>query len=502
MRRAVLLTAAAVLLGASTVLAFFSGGYFDEPRLVATIVVWALVLAAAVTAPQPLPESWPGRVALGGLALITAWTGVSLAWAPLSEPASDNLVRLLLYSGALVAAAALLRDRLALGAVEPALALGALVVIGYGLAGRLLPGVIELTQSAKAFGRLEQPITYWNAEGALAAIGLVLCARLAGTESRPARMRSVAAAAAALLGAGVYLSYSRGAIAAAIAGLIVLLAAAPSWSQLRAAGVVLAAAALAAALCEPFPAVTSLAGDMASRKSEGAIALALLAAVALAAAFAQAWIGRAERRGDMTAGRLAFAGRLPAVAAVTVVIGLAGLVATGLAEQGGAEEQSGRQGASRLTSFDSARYEYWRVALDALAGNPLRGIGSGGFRVEWLRERPTRDSVLEVHSLPLEMATELGLPGLIGFLMLLSGVGVAAARALSRAPTLAPGACAGATVWFLHAAIDWDWQIPAVTLPALVMGGALIALGDGADQPPEPSGFRRSAASAALAERA
>ena len=501
MRRAVLLTAAAVLLVTPAVLAFFSGGYFDEPRLVATIVVWALVLAVAVAAPRPLPESWPGRVALGGLALITAWTGVSLAWAPLSEPASDNLVRLLLYSGALAAAAALLRDRLALGAVEPALALGVLVVIGYGLAGRLLPGVIELAQSAKAFGRLEQPITYWNAEGALAAIGLVLWARLAGTESRPAWMRIAAAAAAAPLGAGVYLSYSRGAIAAAIAGLIVLLAAAPSRSQLRAAGVVLAAAVVAAALCEPFPAVTSLAGSMASRRSEGAVALALIAAVALAAALAQAWIGRAQRRGDMTAGRLAFAGRLPAVAAVTVAIGLAGLVATGLAEQGGAEEQSGRQGA-RLTSFDSARYEYWRVALDALGGHPLRGIGSGGFRVEWLQERPTRDSVLEVHSLPLEMATELGLPGLIGFLMLLGGVGVAAARALSWAPALAPGACAGATVWFLHAAIDWDWQIPAVTLPALVMGGALIALGDGADQPPEPSGFRRSTASAALAERA
>ncbi len=45
MRRGVLLTAAAVLLVGPTVLAFFSGGYFDGPRFVATIVAWALVLS-------------------------------------------------------------------------------------------------------------------------------------------------------------------------------------------------------------------------------------------------------------------------------------------------------------------------------------------------------------------------------------------------------------------------------------------------------------------------
>ena len=94
-------------------------------------------------------------------------------------------------------------------------------MIGYGLAGRLLPEVIELNQSVRALGRLEQPITYWNAEGALAAIGLVLCARLAGSPSRPLPVRVLAAAGAAPLGMGIYLSDSRGAIAAALVGLVV-----------------------------------------------------------------------------------------------------------------------------------------------------------------------------------------------------------------------------------------------------------------------------------------
>ena len=111
MRRAVLLVAAAVLLGGPTLLAFFAGGFFDGPRFVATLLAWLIVLVVALTAPRPLPRSAPGLVALAGLALITAWTGASLAWAPLSEPATDNLVRLLLYLGVFIAAIAVLRDR-------------------------------------------------------------------------------------------------------------------------------------------------------------------------------------------------------------------------------------------------------------------------------------------------------------------------------------------------------------------------------------------------------
>lgn len=475
MRRAVLLTATAVLLVGPTALAFFSGGYFDEPRLIAALTAWALVLVVALTSPQPLPASRQGRAALAGLVLIAAWTGISLTWAPLSEPASASLVRLVLYVGALLAAMGLLRDRLSANAVEPALALGAVVVIGYGLAGRLLPGVVHLTQSTTAFGRLEQPVTYWNAEGALAAIGLVLCARLAGTESRPVAVRVLAASASAVLGMGVYLTFSRGAIAVAVVGLIVLMAAAPVWAQWRAACVALAAAVAAAVGSAGFSAVTALEGSAGRRQSEGAIVLGILVLVMVAAGLAQSRYCAAEARGGARAGRLGAARRLPALAAVAVALGLVGLVVGGLAERGDDDELSRRQGATRLGSIESARYDYWRVGLRAFARHPLDGVGAAGFRVEWLRERPIAEPALEVHSLPLEMATELGIPGLLGFGLLLYGAGVASAHALRRRPVLAPGLYAGATVWLLHSAIDWDWQMPAVTLPAIIMAGALIA---------------------------
>ena len=43
---------------------------------------------------------------------------------------------------------------------------------------------------------------------------------------------------------------------------------------------------------------------------------------------------------------------------------------------------------------------------------------------------------------------------------------------------LAAGPAAACTAWAVHATIDWDWQIPAVTLPAVILAGCLIAAGE------------------------
>ena len=49
-----------------------------------------------------------------------------------------------------------------------------------GAVGAPGPWLVTLDRSISAGGRLEQPLGYWNAMGALAAIGLVLCAGVAG----------------------------------------------------------------------------------------------------------------------------------------------------------------------------------------------------------------------------------------------------------------------------------------------------------------------------------
>jgi O-antigen ligase len=454
------------------VVAFFSGGFFTEPRVIVGLVVWALVLALAVTGPAPLHRSLPGALALGGLGALALWSAVSISWAPLGGPAAESVQRLVVYTGALMLGIGALGSPRAQRAVEPALAGGALVVIGYGLSGRLLPGLVELSQSARAGGRLEQPITYWNAEGALAATALVLCARVAGDPTRPRAFRAAAAAAAPILGAGTYLTYSRGAIAVAVLGLIVLVAFMPTRAQLRAAALALVTGTAAAACCSLLPGVASLAG--AHRTRDGAIALALLGVLAAAVALLTA---RREREPDH---ELARARRARPVAAAAVAAVAAGLVVAGLAEKPSAAERAGAD-ADRLVTASSNRYEYWRVALAAFEDRPLGGIGAGGFRVRWLRERTIPEGIRNAHSLELEVAAELGLVGLLALAAMIAGVVMAGRRALAREPAVAAGWAAALLAWTLHASIDWDWQLPAVTLPAIALAAALVAASELSD---------------------
>ena len=48
------------------------------------------------------------------------------------------------------------------------------------------------------------------------------------------------------------------------------------------------------------------------------------------------------------------------------------------------------------------------------------------------------------------------------------------------------GPIAGVVAYAAHAPLDWDWQMPAVTTLALVLAGALLALGELSERPRAP----------------
>jgi len=486
-----------VLRAGPTVLAFHSGGFFDRPRLIAALGAWAVVLVAAFAAPRPLPASTPGRVALAGLAALAAWTALSLLWSPVAGATVDDIQRLLLYLGYVAGATALFAQPWVVRALEPALAAGALLVTGYGISERLVPDLVDLDASVSAGGRLEQPLTYWNASGALAAIGLVLCLRIAGDPRRGATLRAGAGAAAVPLATGVYLSFSRGALAALAVGVVTLLALAPDGrAQLRALAVTLLPGAAAAALAGALPAVRALEGGLSTRRAEG---LAMLVALAVLAAAAGLLTLRAARAGT-PGGRLA----LPRRAAVLAVIGvlLLGGVLAAAALEARPESSSPAFGATgaRLGSIDSNRYSYWRVALGTFAGHPVQGIGSGGFVVDWLQERDVLDPTREPHSLYLGTLAELGLVGLAALLVFLGGIAAAARRLWRSDPGLAAGPAAALAVWVAHAGLDWDWEMPAATLVALALAAALVAWSERpAVSPAAPEGSAPASAPAPLA---
>jgi hypothetical protein len=458
--------AAAALVTGPTALAFFTGGYFDQARAAAGLVAWILVAVALVSVPCPLPRGRPAWLALGALGLLAAWTLGSIAWAPIAGGAYHAGEIVVLYLGALLAGAILLRPRVVRLAVEPALALGASMVIGYGISERLLPGVLHFARSVSAQGRLEQPLTYWNAMGELAALGLVLCARLVGDGGRPRLLRAFAAAASALLGMGLYLSFSRGALFACAAGLLALVVAAPRRAQVGGLGVAVAAAGLAAAAAAPFAGVSGLRGALAAREAEGAVALVLLVAIGAAAA-AAAW------RASAADGRvIRLPRRAPRLALAAICAGLA------IAIVAGAKEGTSRPlgaGAGRLVTLQSNRYAYWQVALRAFIAQPLHGVGAGGWAVWWLRYRTVDEFATDAHSLPLQTLAELGVVGLLLLGAFAAGLAAAARTAHRVDPRLAAGPIAALVAYAAHAPLDWDWQMPAVTLVAIVLGGALLA---------------------------
>jgi hypothetical protein len=467
---------AASLIAGPTVLAFFSGGYFERPRLVAGILAWAAVLAAAVLAERPLPRTTGGRVALAGLAALCSWTALSLLWTPIAGATADDLERVLLFLGYLAACAVMFRAAWTQRLLEPLLAAGTLVVTGFGLSERLVPDLVELDRSVTAGGRLEQPLTYWNASGALAALGVVLCVRLAGDPRREAWLRAAAAAATVPLATGVYLSLSRGVLAALAVGLAVLVVLAPEGrAQLRAAGIALVTSVPAAAVAGALPAVRTLGEGAGARRTQGLVMLIVMAAAAAAAAV----LALREAGSTRPAGGPLRA-RHRALATAGVGLVLIGALLGAAALESKPESRSPAFGANpqRLRSLDSNRYSYWGVALDTFADRPLLGIGSGAFVVEWLQQRDVDDPTREPHSLYLGTLAELGLVGFAALAAFLAGVALSGRELWRADPGMAAGPVAALVLWAAHAGIDWDWEMPALTLVALALAGAVLAWDD------------------------
>jgi O-antigen ligase len=450
-----------------TALAFFTGGYFEGPRAWAGLGAWLLVVLGAALSSGARPFHGPSRLALGGLLALAALSLLSMLWAPVVSSADQAGQIVILYLGALLAALLLL-DRSRARAVEPLLAGGALIVIGYGLAGRLLPGILHFSNFSDAEGRLQQPLTYWNAMGELAALGLVLCVRLAGDEVRARWVRGLALAAVVPLGSGLYISFSRGALFACGAGVIALVVLVPRRRQLAGlvAGVVFGA--LGGALTAPFQAVSSLSGTISTQESQGVIVLGIL--LLLDVHVSPVGLTLPRRSGQ--------------IAIVLICAGLTAAIILGAKESNGSTTEALAGGSSRLVTLQSDRFDYWRVALRAFGAEPLHGVGAGNWSVYWLRWRTISEGAQDAHSLPLQILAELGVLGVAALAAFVVGVGWSAARALRRAGAVAAGPIAGLVTYLIHAPLDWDWQMPAVTLLAMVLAGTVIVLA-GEDVPDE-----------------
>ena len=123
-------------------------------------------------------------------------------------------------------------------------------------------------------------------------------------------------------------------------------------------------------------------------------------------------------------------------------------------------------------SGNNGRIAQWDVALDAFDAKPLIGNGAGTYQLLWARDRPYLFTVIDAHSLYIQVLGELGLVGilLIGGALIAIFVGLAR-RMRGEERHIYAAVLALATVWAIHAGVDWDWEMPAVTLWLFALAG-------------------------------
>jgi O-antigen ligase len=338
----------------------------------------------------------------------------------------------------------------------------------------VLPGIVNEAASDSAAGRLEQPLTYWNASGVLAAVGLILAMRIAADVSRPAPLRSASVAAVVPLGLTAYLTFSRGALLAIAVGVIMLIVLSRERRQMRVFVVGICGAVLVSLAAAFLPAARTLQGTLNEREQQGLLLLIILVAVSVAVVLVSHWWCAREDSGPLSAPR-ALAGAL----IVVVVIGFSAAAAGN-----GSSNGQPRYGADtrRLASFESNRYSYWKVAGGMFVAAPLAGDGSGSFRVVWRQERTILDPALDAHSLYLETGAELGILGLIALALFIGGVAWAGRNVALARRNEVTGALAALAALAVHAGLDWDWEMPAIALVGLLLAGVVVAANDEIDE--------------------
>ena len=112
------------------------------------------------------------------------------------------------------------------------------------------------------------------------------------------------------------------------------------------------------------------------------------------------------------------------------------------------------------------RQRYWHVAVQEAQAHPVLGSGAGTYVDWWVRERSVPLQTQEAHSLYVETLAELGPVGLV-LVLLVVGIPLAA----TRRPDLAAGVAAFA----VGAAVDFDWELAGVTVPAVIVAALAVA---------------------------
>lgn len=480
-------------LGTLVVWSWRDGGFAPEEWLPGGLLFLGLVCAAAASADvrrrlraRPLP--------LALFALYVAWSYLSIIWAQVPADALDGANRTLVYW-------LVFTLFWGLGIGER---VGALFVLGWGCATAVL-GLVSLGEAARAStpaghfvqGRLAGPISYPDGD---AALFLSACLPLLVLASRrqvlPVARITAGSAAVVLINLAV-LCQSRGSLFALPLSLLLYLAVARN--RLRALfPLLLAAASVAPAVPALLHVYSAVVNDHGRPAAVTSAAVWMAGSAGLAAAGFTA-LALVDLRLRVPPGASALAGKTLAAVVAAAVVAAAVLGPTfhpvARAQHAWRDFTTNKKAPPTTLHFASglgtSRYDVWRIALRQFEAHPLIGVGADNFEVGYLKQRRTVEFSRYPESVELRTLSETGIVGAFLFLGFLALALLRAARAARR--TLSPGialACfAGVGYWLLHASVDWFWELPAITGPALALL-AIAAKPALAEQPTAVAGQR------------
>ena len=463
--------------GVVVTLSFSSGGYFPADHGL-LILGFALVALAAVLVRDEVPTDRRALALVCALSGLALWQLVSIVWSPTATWPVLEAERSLVYATAAAALAFVVtRERVA------ALLVG--VVVGVGttsvcaLATRLFPEWVGGQYDPSAGYQLAEPIGYWNALGLLLVMGALIGLGLGLEAGVP--VKATVGALLVPMSVALYFTFSRGSVGALAVGLVLLLTLRPR--AVLGVGALLFAPALAVLLASRSTALTHAGQPLAEAQAQGerlAVIVVVLSGVGGVVALAQ------PRLSERLVPRWSIGKR---ALVVSCVIALGALVAVSTIRAGSPTAVvTGGLGAFRdepraetgsldrrlLSVSGHGRADYWRVAAHMVERDPLLGDGAGGFERRWMQERPAAHNARDAHNLYLESLAELGPIGL-GLILLALVIPVLAIGS-ARSTALGAAVAAAYAAFLVHAAVDWDWELPVLVLTALVCGVVLLAL--------------------------
>jgi tetratricopeptide (TPR) repeat protein len=486
------LTPALVAVGILVAWSASSGG-FPQTRWYPGAITVLLLLGAAIFGRRVRWSaiSAPVRAALIGLALYTAWSYASIAWADAQGVAWDGANRTLLY---------LLLFGL-LAAVRVGRAETLLVVAAWTLALIALALLVVLRfPDPVGAGPLVQgpgvsaPTGYTNAQACMWLMAGWSALVLGASRAAQPALRAALIGGAVLLVDLALLSESRGSLIAGGICAVLLITVFPH--RLRS---LVALALVGAGVATTAPHLLDVASGL-ENSASGITRLAALRwpiiAASLATGLAAGAVALLERHGIVSprpshGARRAMAPRLivPMVTAGLVAAAIVGHPASRIRDEWRSCKRGTTTSASRGTplsgGFGGARYDYYRVSLDLVREHPLLGIGADNFAQDYLAQGRALEAPAYVHSLELRALVHTGI---IGTLLLVGALTAALAGAWrgmrSRSPAAATASAAATLAfaqWAVQGSADWFWEIPALGGAAFALLGVACA----ASPPPE-----------------